>query len=303
MELEEAFLTTQTLPYGLQVKAGTYFTEFGRLNPQHPHSWSFVDQPVINTRLLGGDGLRGPGARVSWLPLLPWYTELILGVQNANGETAVSFLNTDFALNWGGLTVDREVATLADLLRSVRWLNSLSLGSETTVNLGLSGLWGPNRTGPGGKTAIYGGDLYLKWQPLANDQGWPFVAFQGEVMHRNYLVVDNEFYAIADLPYSPVGTHTDFGGYAQLQWGFKRGWVAGVRYEQASGPDDDVREYFPVLQDRTRLGGNLTYYPSEFSKLRVQLNLDGANFLEQGQAWSLWFQYEFLLGQHAGHKF
>ena len=66
-ELEEAFLTTQTLAYGLQVKAGTYFTEFGRLNPQHPHSWSYVDQPVINTRLLGGDGLRGPWVRLAWL--------------------------------------------------------------------------------------------------------------------------------------------------------------------------------------------------------------------------------------------
>ncbi|MCH7521136.1 MAG: hypothetical protein IIB42_05480, partial [Candidatus Marinimicrobia bacterium] len=300
----EAFLTTQTLPYGLQVKAGTYFTEFGRLNPQHPHSWSYVDQPVINTRLLGGDGLRGPGVRVAWLSPLPWYAELFLGLQNANGETAVSFLGTEEESILGGFIVDHEVASLSDLLRSVRWLNSLSLGSETTVNLGVSGLWGPNRTGPKAKTTIYGGDLYLKWQPLANDQGWPFVAIQGEVMQRNYLVADNDLYALADLLYNPTGTHTDFGGYAQVQWGFKRGWVAGVRVEQAGGPDDDIRKYFPIShEDRTRLGGNLTYYPSEFSKLRAQLNLDWANFLEQDHAWSLWFQYEFLLGQHAGHKF
>ncbi len=175
------------------------------------------------------------------------------------------------------------------------------------MNLGVSGLWGPNRTGPKGKTTIYGGDLYLKWQPPANDQGWPFVAIQGELMHRNYLVAYNDRFAngvYTHFSFLALGTHTDFGGYVQLQGGFKRGWVAGARVEQAGGPDDDILRYFPRShQYRSRLGGNLTYYPSEFSKLRAQLNFDRAAFLEQDQAWSLWFQYEFLLGQHAGHKF
>ena len=37
VELEEAFLTTTSLPYGLQLEAGHFFTEFGRLNPRHSH--------------------------------------------------------------------------------------------------------------------------------------------------------------------------------------------------------------------------------------------------------------------------
>ena len=296
-ELEEAFLTTQTLPFGLQVRAGTYFTEFGRLNPQHPHSWSYVDQPVINTRMFGGDGLRGPGVRVAWLSPLPWYAELFLGLQNANGETAVSFLNSPEEDRFlGRPLVDRELESMADLLRSVRWLNSLSLGEETTVNLGLSALWGPNRTGEEGKTAIYGGDLYLKWQPQANDQGWPFVALQGELMHRNYLAADSSELFIGDEE-----NLTDSGWYVQLQWGFKRGWVFGVRHESATGSGKDRTD--PLRDQRTRVGGNLTYYPSEFSKVRLQLNLDSARFFEQGKAWGLWLQYEFLLGRHAGHKF
>ena len=297
LELEEAFLTTQTLPFGLQVKAGTYFTEFGRLNPQHPHSWSYVDQPVINTRMFGGDGLRGPGARVAWLSPLPWYAELFLGLQNANGETAVSFLNSPEEDRFlGRPLIDRELESIADLLRSARWLNSLSIGEETTVNLGVSALWGPNRTGEEGKTAIYGGDLYLKWQPLANDQGWPFVALQGELMHRNYLAADSSEPFIGNPQ-----TLTDIGGYLQVQWGLKRGWVAGMRYEWATGSGQDGDD--PLRDQRTRVAGNLTYYPSEFSKVRLQLNLDSARFLDQDNAWGLWLQYEFLLGRHAGHKF
>lgn len=65
VELEEAFLTTTSLPYGLQVEAGYSLTEFGLINPKHAHAWEWIDQPVINSRLFGGEGTRAPGARLS----------------------------------------------------------------------------------------------------------------------------------------------------------------------------------------------------------------------------------------------
>ena len=92
IELEEAFVTSTALPGGLQVKAGYYLTEFGRINATHPHTWAWLDQPVIASRLLGEDGLRAAGARVGWLLPTPWYSQLLLGVQNADNGTAISFL-------------------------------------------------------------------------------------------------------------------------------------------------------------------------------------------------------------------
>jgi hypothetical protein len=47
IEAEEAYLETVSLPWNLQVKAGQYFTQFGRINPTHPHTWDFVDQPLV----------------------------------------------------------------------------------------------------------------------------------------------------------------------------------------------------------------------------------------------------------------
>ena len=96
-ELEDAYVTTQKLPFaleekGLELEAGQFFTEFGRNNPTHPHSWAFVDQPFVVSRLLGGDGMRAPGVRASWLTPLPWFSELKLGMQNSRGEAQVSFL-------------------------------------------------------------------------------------------------------------------------------------------------------------------------------------------------------------------
>ena len=68
VELEEAFIPTTSLPGGLQLKAGHFLAEFGRMNPTHPHAWRWIDEPVINSRLLGLDGTRAPGARLAWQP-------------------------------------------------------------------------------------------------------------------------------------------------------------------------------------------------------------------------------------------
>ncbi len=93
-ELEEAYFKTSSLPYDLQLKGGYFLTEFGIINQTHPHAWEWIDQPIINSRLLGGDGTRGPGARLSWLTPLPWFSEVLLGMQNADSESMVSFLGT-----------------------------------------------------------------------------------------------------------------------------------------------------------------------------------------------------------------
>ena len=190
VELEEAFFTTQKLPYQLQLKGGQFFTEFGRINPQHPHQWDWQDQPVINTRLFGPDGMRGPGFRLSWLTPLPWFSELYFGMQNANGETMASFLSKRevFAERpiGGRPFVNRDVKSLKDLAYLARWGNSWDLSDEVSAVLGFSGLYGPNATGPDGETWIYGADLKLKWRPVNNFRGWPFLLFQSEIMGRNY---------------------------------------------------------------------------------------------------------------------
>src|SRR5213079_454968 len=93
IEDEEAYLETLALPWNLQFKGGQFFTEFGRLNPTHPHTWDFVDQPLVNGRFLGEDGLRSAGVRLSYLMPTPFYSELFMAVQNSQGGTAFSFRN------------------------------------------------------------------------------------------------------------------------------------------------------------------------------------------------------------------
>lgn len=318
VELEEAWLETMSLPWNLQIRAGQYLTDFGRINTQHPHSWAFVDVPIVSGRLLGEDGLRNPGARLSWLAPTPFYSELFFGVQNSQGGTAYSFRDDHGGTAFfGRVNGEGSVENLGDLLYSIRYAASFDLTANQTLLAGLSGALGPNSSGANTDTQIYGVDVYWKWKSPHAHGGFPFVSWQTEAMVRRYEAgayvgsdgpvapsVDG-YPGPAPIPPLPAEMVTDWGMYSQVLWGFKPGWVAGLRgdfaaptatavYETILGPD-------PARAKRWRISPNLTWYPSEFSKLRLQYNCDDRDGI--GVDHSVWFQFEFLLGAHAAHKF
>ena len=76
IEVEEAFITTTSLPWNLQVKGGSFRSAFGRQNGQHLHVQDFTRRPLINAAFLGADGMRGPGLQISWLAPLPFFLTL-----------------------------------------------------------------------------------------------------------------------------------------------------------------------------------------------------------------------------------
>src|SRR2546430_2672446 len=165
VEVEEAFMQTTSLPFNLQLKAGQFFAAFGRLNPTHPHTWDFVDTPLVNGLFLGPDGLRGVGAQTSWTLPLPWYSQLIFAGQNGRGGTGFSFRNPgDNGIFFDRETTDREVRGLQDFVWIPRFENSVNLSETQTVLAGVSGAFGSNETGANSRTQIYGADLLYKWK-------------------------------------------------------------------------------------------------------------------------------------------
>jgi hypothetical protein len=298
VELEENYLLTTSLPWNLQVKGGQFLTEFGRHNPQHPHQWAFVDQPLVINRMFGPDGLRNPGARVSWLAPTPWYSELFLAILNGRGETAWSFRNGESAEIHGGEPVERGLRGPQDLVFVPRVATSFDLSDTQTLLLGASAAFGPNNSGANSDSRVFGVDAYWKWRATAGQAGFPFVSFQAEAMYRRYEAAERT--SIDDpLVTLPAETLRDWGFYAQALWGFRRGWVAGLRGEHVSA--DNAAFDSESRLDRARLSPNLTWYPSEFSKLRLQYNYDHGQAF--GDEHSAWLQFEFLLGAHGAHRF
>jgi hypothetical protein len=321
VEVEEACVESLALPWNLQAKAGQFFAEYGRLNPTHPHAWDFADQPLVNGRLLGQDGLRSAGARLSWLAPTPFYSELFLAVMNSQGETAHSFRSDHGGEPFlGRLNTDQGVASLGDLLCAPRYAASINLTDAQTLVAGLSAAFGPNSSGRDTATQIYGADLFWKWKSPRQHAGFPFVSWQTEAMLRRYAAGafnwDLNGNGVADPgeltnratgqpAVLPRETITDYGLYSQVAWGIRQGWVAALRgdyvfpakpgaYEAVIGSDLD-------RASRWRLSPNLTYFPSEFAKIRLQYNYDRRQGL--GVDHSVWLQFEFLLGTHAAHRF
>jgi len=277
VEIEEVYATTLGLPWNLQARVGQFLTRFGRINNSHPHSWDFVDQTLVIGKFFGGEGNRGLGLELSWLvPLLPWYVELIGSASHAAGEsTARSFFGGD----------DLGVDGIGDFQYTAAIKQFFPLSDNWSLFWGLSFAGGPNPTGRDNRSEIYGTDLYIKYRPITHGS-YTVVSLQAEYLLRRRQV--------------PGDVLMDHGMYATLFWRFARRWAVAARYEFLTGLDNDYLD--PTWTgDRHKASGNVTFWPTEFSRLRLQYSYDAPSW-RNGYHMVL-LAMEFAVGAHGAHKF
>ncbi len=295
LEVEEAFATTTSLPWNLQVKAGSFRGAFGRQNGQHLHLQDFTRRPLINAAFLGADGMRGPGLQVSWLSPLPFYLTL-------SGE-AFSLRN-DPADQTGPLplpvpsfgadasthpTLAAEAKAFFPMGDSWSLFSGLSFASGKSPGLLLAG---GAPSGAGRDSQLYGADVYLKWKPPNVAQGYESVALQAEAILRRLGAGDG------------IGDEWDGGGYAQIVYQFARRWFLGVRGDIVGVPSSSV------LARTERIGASLTFQPSEFARIRAYFEAEhaGGTAALVPQAMPDWapaafLQLEYSIGAHGAHPY
>jgi len=277
-ELEEAYATTLALPANLQIRAGQFLTRFGRLNATHPHQWDFVDQPFALSRIFGGDGNRGLGMELSWLAPLPWFVELDWSATQADGEgTNRSFFGAN----------DLGVHGPFDFLHTVALKQFFALSDNWSLFTGLSFADGPNFDDL--RTEIYGADLYLKYRPISYGS-YTIVSLQSEVFFRRRHIPD-EVVEDVDL-------------YAYLFWRFAQRWATAARYEFGSAPFRGVIDSLDPewTAARHRVTADVTFWPSEFSRLRLQGSIDAPRW-QDTPTYAAFLALEVAVGAHGAHKF
>lgn len=313
VELEEAYLLSQSLPYDLQLKAGTFLTEFGRQNPVHAHAWDWQDQPIVLSRVFGGDGMRAPGARLGWQLPTAGHSELLLTVQNADGEQMTSFRANEELYEerpiGGRAFAPAPVRSFGDLVYTGRLVGDWDSGEASSVSLGTSVAFGPNATGAGADTWLWGADLAYEWRPPGDGHGSPFVSVQGEFVARAFEAAAQTDDADPLDPVAlPGRTLHDHGAYLQVLWGFQPGWDVGLRGDWVTGSGDSydpgsrtfARGADPYRCDRFRVSPMVQYHPSESSRIRLQYAFDDSDALAD-PAHSVWLGFELVIGKHPAH--
>ena len=289
VELEEAWIETMTLPAGLSLRMGRFYSNIGYLNDKHSHSWDFTDQPLVYQTFLGGQYL-DDGLQLRWLAPTDLYLEL--GAEVTRGDKYPA-----------GGAANSGVGSYALHLRSggdVGFSNSWQAGFsylQADAEERASG----NEDDPlffTGQTDLWMAEFVWKWAPNGNNKQRNFI-FQAEYMWRNedgsYTLPGND-----PLPYD----NDQQGWYLQTVYQPFPRWRIGLRYDLLSS-DNPGQAYagtplMPSVNDPRRFSVMADWSNSEFSRLRLQYSHDKAGFPDDRQ-WGV--QYIFSIGAHGAHSF
>jgi hypothetical protein len=303
LEVEEAFATSTSLPWNLQVKGGTFRSAFGRQNGQHLHVQDFTRRPLVNAAFLGADGLRGPGLQVSWLAPLPFYLTVSAEAFSIGAPEEPA----------AGVTIAPPVATFGggdptDLTYTGEVKVFFPFGDDWSLYAGLNGATGvspglfqPTDAGPvvfgvNRRSYLVGADLYVKWKPPNVAGGYTSVAWQSEAMWRH---LDDA----ADLP-----SGWDGGLYSQIVVQVARRWFLGLRGDVLGIPTSSS------LGRTLRAATSITFQMSEFARVRWYVEAEHADSgpsvpgvslatVQPADSVATFLQLEISIGAHGAHPF
>ena len=285
-ELEEAYFVTTALPEGFQMKGGKFKSNISRLNAQHPHAWDFVDAPLAYRAFMGKEGIIEKGVQLTYLPSLPFYTQV--GVEVLQGENEVMF---------------NQNATGGPHAFSGFVKSSFDIGDNASILFGPYVIGGQTRTATvandtffKGNSTIYGFEAVYKWKPSTHRS----LILQGEYLLRNQAGVADD----AILGATSRLTRSQDGMYIQGLYQIDR-WRLGARFDRLNLFTDSYK--LAGMEQRFgsnpwRATGALEFNPSEFSRLRLQYNYDRSG--RDGRTNNeVFLQLILGIGAHGAHAF
>ncbi len=262
VEVEEGYLTTLSLPFKLQLKAGKFKQAVGRINPTHFHALPFIDLPNAYVNYFGDEGLNDEGVSLSWLtPNKAFYQELIVQATSGRGESP-SFMKSE----------SNRFIYLGHLK------NSFTLNENATLELGLTGISGPNDSAR--VTNIAAGDITYKWKPVKMNT-YRSLTWQSEFFYSN-------------AAYTSTESRNSIGLYSFIEYQIAKRWFLTGRYDYAQKPFD--RKIIEQAYSLTA-GWNAT----EFSKIEFEAKTTDDNL--QSRYYQAWLRWIFVIGAHGAHQY
>ena len=298
VSVEEGFIQTSALPYGLTFKGGRFFSSVGYLNEQHAHTWDFVDNPLAYQAFLGGQ-FGDDGIQVKWIA--PTDTFIELGAEAGRGRIAGTEGKDQNGAAAGSLFghVGGDIGISSSWRAGLSYLR-VAANKRESADLDTANNFVTNRLS--GNSNIWIADFIWKWAPNGNSNTTNF-KLQGEYLYRQES--GNLTYDIDAANSTARYNASQSGFYVQGVYQFMPYWRVGLRYDQLDSGNVNYTSNSPNLTangyDPQRVTVMLDYSPSEFSRLRLQLARDESR---QGKADDqIFLQYIMSLGAHGAHKF
>jgi hypothetical protein len=309
VDVEEAFIDSRQLPSGLQLRIGKFLSAFGRLNGMHKHAWDFYDPPLLYEGLIGGDGLKNPGLRLSWTAPVDFLLQVNAEVFQGAFEESPTFNAVGYELTTAGGAIlsakapsfpalyAGSVKTSFDLDRHVILLGaSLMMGQSTQARV--EGL--PTDMAFSASAILYGAELTYKYL---------ISSYRSLTWQSEYLLRQSS----GDLALALDGlVHREIkqqgGLYSQLIWRFGESgqWRAAARLDLLTQNSDSIDgENRPLDTMLPRYTAMLEYGPTEFSRFRIQYDYDRSRFFDgvRKELHQILLQVNVAIGPHGAHSF
>lgn len=306
LSVEEAYVQTRQFLAGLQLRAGRFLSGLGYINRQHPHQWDFFDQALPYETILAG-GVADTGLQVTWLPALPMYLQI--GVETLQGVNTRfgSLLADRYPDTFGREAGPRLVVTFAKV--------APDLGYDYDLQLGVSHAYTRSHQEATGSD----GDLETGWDGtawlLGTDVVWRYDAPEAYGV-RDWKLQAEYLFRRKNLDAVPVdgtpGAHgargrrqNQDGFYIQGLYGFAPRWTVAGRFDVA-GLNNSVTGLPSAtdIQPSRRASTNVTFDPTEFSRIRVQYNYGRIRHLGVANRFhQVVVHVQMSLGAHGAHQF
>ncbi|HLX71765.1 MAG TPA: hypothetical protein VKV04_19295 [Verrucomicrobiae bacterium] len=288
LDVEEAALQTTSLPGNLELKAGRFFGEFGRLAYIHDHELPFVNRPLVLDQYIGGES-QTDGAQLNWLVPMSHYLSVTAGVGDHFGDQQGS--PNEFR-TFTGLSFWGRVSTYFDLT------------SDWQLETGVSGLWNPDTeqndtvVQPNGVTTfaererrVAGLDVKLNYVPLVNNQ------FRGYTWGTEVLFSDNRYQVDPDgVPFNGdefIQRQGAIGLYSYMTYKWSREWSGGFLFDYLQNAEDHNSVTFAYSP-------YVTWALSHWNQLRLQYTHTDNNAesgLKPNDA--IYLQWAWIIGAHS----
>ncbi len=227
IEIEEAYLTLlRGLPLNLQLKAGQYLPDFGKLNTQHPHQWSWIERPLMFHEMFGHDGFRDIGINIS--SLVPvGSTALGLSVHALKtGCVGEHHHHND------GESEEENHELQETTQKDLGFLSRISafapLGDVTFLEAGISWLRAESLPIENKYADMLNFDFKLKWRP----DNYKSLTLVAEYLINSRSVEKEDDQGVMDV--------TSTGSFVALDFQFQRRFNSGLFYDYTQGAEDEA---------------------------------------------------------------